>query len=72
MSEWIGVQDRLPPTGHTVLAYTSDDQWLYEGPFFLVKRLGNTWEWVNDTYPNSCNQTGFIPEYWMPLPEEPQ
>jgi len=66
MSEWISVEERLPPVGHYYLVF---GRWSPNCATAIHKAAWNTaFEW------SICDgkNTPISPSHWMPLPEPPR
>jgi hypothetical protein len=65
MSEWISVEDRLPPFFEDVLVCLIDESGHFIGISFLFDNMGKLPYWAY------CG-IGGDPQYWMPLPAPPE
>lgn len=65
MSEWINVDERLPETNRSVLAYRSGKG---VGNFYI----NGQFEWMLDGWGVNTSRTFDDITHWMPLPPPPE
>lgn len=71
MSDWISVEDRLPPDDKLVLGFLSGALDCFSVCRRFERPDGNLWTWHSITTHEALDGYCRIPTHWMPLPEPP-
>lgn len=73
MSEWISVEDKMPPNNQMVIGYTPCDGFMFVGFYRAEKH--HTYDWSNWYIITAMRSTKIVKKkvtHWMPLPEPPK
>ncbi|MCA9327720.1 DUF551 domain-containing protein [Candidatus Saccharibacteria bacterium] len=69
-SEWVSVQDALPPTSRRVICWNAN-QGCIEVCSLKPAGIKTDWPWVTDVN-SPLGRSAFEITHWMPLPEPPE